>query len=215
MKKKEVKKTLESTEQQAQPLSSEQIAEEKNIPASEQNSEGQEDAKEIAADEAAKSEAQERPENVHGQEGEKDTDTPEKTNNVFDGTDWKKRVEKFFTDYPLAKRFVAQIGKEIADDISLHTDGQCLEKALLRVLCREYVAPEQLAGDETFLQSYVLTNDAVKQAIVDEYLDNLQKSAPVRAITSGGQITLAPPSRPKSIEEAGAVIRTMLNNRRI
>ncbi len=200
-------------EQQARPAPEEVILKETNIPSAEETEKRLTDnGEEQVLKQPHEQTAPELPEDT----GEKTNDTPiEKKTAVFDGDGWRATVKKFFTEYPLAKNFASQIGKEIADDAALHTDANCLEKALLRVLCREYVAPEKLAEDDGFLQNYVLTNQAVKQAIIDEYLDNLQKSAPVRAIASGGQITLTPPSRPKSIEEAGAVIRTMLNNRRI
>lgn len=209
-------------EQQARPTPEDFVPEEKNIPVREETA-GQEiksNSSQTPTDGAQTQ--QDEPQKLGKSQtailqdtGEKTTDTPEKQRAVFECEDWKSSVEKFFTDYPLAKRFAAQIGKEIAEDESLHTDCGCLEKALLRVLCREYVAPENLVKNDDFLRTYVYADEAIKQAIVDEYLDNLQKSMPVRAISSGGQISLTPPSRPKSIEEAGAVIRTMLNNRRI
>lgn len=201
-------------DQQARPAPEEVIPKETNIPSAEETDKRLTDTngEEQVIKQPPEQTAPELPEDT----GEKTTDTPEeKKTAVFDGDGWRATVNKFFAEYPLAKSFAAEIGKEIADDETLHTDENCLAKALLRVLCREYVAPEKLAEDDGFLQNYVFTNQAVKQAIIDEYLDNLQKSAPVRAIASGGQITLTPPSRPKSIEEAGAVIRTMLNNRRI
>lgn len=214
-------------EQQARPAPEEIIPEEKNIPVREDTEDiadkdtvPQDGVQEPAAEQ---SDSQTQTDNtaqttseIPDKEGEKTSDTPEENKKaVFDKDGWKSTVAKFFAHYPVAKRFAAQIGDEIAKDQSLHYDDECLEKALLRVLCREYTAPETLATDESFLKNHVYSNESVRQAIVDDYLDNLQKSMPVRAISSGGQITLTPPSRPKSIEEAGAVITTMLNNRRI
>jgi hypothetical protein len=43
----------------------------------------------------------------------------------------------------------------------------------------------------------------------------LENSRPPKAISSRGKITLTPPDRPKSIAEAGNVIKSMLKNRRI
>ena len=209
MKKNKDKKT---SDQQAQPVFEEKFLENTDIPLKEEQSAQNIDTK--SDDSSLKAQSEQLPQE---KEGENTQDTSQKTDKaVFDDENaWKDKVKAFFTQYPVAKDFAAQIGREIASDKSLHTVDDCLEKALLRVLCKEYVSPAKLAQNNEFLQSYIYPNEAVRQAIVDEYLDNIQKSMPPRSISSGGQITLTPPSKPRSIEEAGAVIKTMLNNRRI
>lgn len=151
-----------------------------------------------------------------GDKGEKTGDTPENENTpIYEQVGWKEKVQKFLRDFPIAKDFAAQIGREIADSKDLLFDQNCLEKALAITLAKGYVAPEKLAADEDFLQKYVYSNQAVKDRIIQDYFDELQHNQPPKSISTRGQMTLAPPSRPKSIAEAGSVIRAMLNNRRI
>ncbi len=134
---------------------------------------------------------------------------------VFAQVGWKDKVTDFLQRYPIAKQFSAQIGSEIAQNQSLQQDGDCLEKALAAVLATAYISPEKLAGDEEFLQKYIYENNAVKDKIIQEYLDGLQQNLPPKSISSRGRTALTPPSRPKSIAEAGSVIKAMLDNRRI
>lgn len=134
---------------------------------------------------------------------------------VFEQVGWKAKVQDFLQAYPIAKDFSSQIGRIIADSSELSQDENCLEKALATALAKAYISPEKLAGDEEFLQKYVFANQALKDRIIQEYLDSLQQNLPPKSISSRGQITLTPPSRPTSIAEAGNVFKAMFNNRRI
>ncbi len=145
-----------------------------------------------------------------------DRDTPIDENMpVYEQVGWKDKVQRFLRDYPIAKNFAEQIGREIANDKGLSLDASCLEKALAITLAKEYVAPDKLVEDEDFLQKYILCNESIKDRIIDGYFESLQQNLPPRSISSRGQMTITPPSKPKSIAEAGSVIRAMLNNRRI
>ena len=151
-----------------------------------------------------------------GSQGEEINDAPENENiPVFEQVGWKAKVQSFLQTYPIAKDFSAQIGRIIADSKELSQDENCLEKALASVLADAYVSPEKLASDEEFLQKYVYGNQAVKDRIIQEYFDTLQRNLPPKSISARGQITLTPPSRPTSIAEAGNVFKAMFNNRRI
>lgn len=151
-----------------------------------------------------------------GSKGEMNKDTPIDENMpVYEQVGWKDKVQRFLRDYPIAKNFAEQIGMEIANDKGLSLDASCLEKALAITLAKEYVAPDKLAEDEDFLQKYILCNESIKDRIIDGYFESLQQNLPPRSISSRGHMTITPPSKPKSIAEAGSVIRAMLNNRRI
>ena len=182
--------------------SGENALEPENIPPTTQGEEGQEkDADNVACD---------------GSQGEEIKDAPEnETVPVFEQVGWKAKVQQFLQAYPIAKDFSTQIGRIIADSEALSQDENCLEKAFLTALVNAYVAPEKLATDEEFLQKYVFDNQSVKDRIIQEYLDGLQQNLPPKSISSRGQITLTPPSKPTSIAEAGNVFKAMFNNRRI
>ena len=151
-----------------------------------------------------------------GREGEDVNDAPNNGSmSVFEQVGWKAKVQNFLQAYPIAKDFSAQIGRLIADSKALSQDENCLEKALATALADAYVAPEKIAADEEFLRKNVLSNQVLKDRIIQEYLDGLQQNLPPKSISTGGQITLTPPSRPTSIAEAGNIFKAMFNNRRI
>lgn len=189
------------------------VSEFENIP-QEIRGEEQQDAGEILRTDQAEKDADDGA--CDGREGEEIKDAPEnEIRPVFEQVGWKSKVQSFLQAYPIAKDFSAQIGKIIADSEQLSQDENCLEKALATALAAAYVSPEKLAGDEEFLQKYVLSNQELKDRIIQEYLDGLQQNLPPKSISARGQITITPPSRPTSIAEAGNVFKAMFNNRRI
>ncbi|MDE6189465.1 MAG: hypothetical protein K2G37_04190 [Clostridia bacterium] len=167
------------------------------------------------AQESEKIQAEQAQDTAEEQE-EKTVDTPdEKEQAVYETEGWQAMVEEFFKTYPVAKGFATMIGEQIVSDAELCKDERCLEKALLRVFDKVYVPPKDLVRNQEFLETYVYKDDAIKNAIVERYLEELEKSRPPKAISSRGKITLTPPDKPKSIAEAGSLIKTMLKNRRI
>ena len=143
-------------------------------------------------------------------------DTPDEIEQaVYEREGWQAKVEEFFKTYPVAKGFASMIGEQIVADPLLSNDEHCLEKALARVFDKVYVPPKDLIRNQEFLENYVYKDETIKNAIVERYLEALEKSRPPKAISSRGKITLTPPDKPKSIAEAGSLIKSMLNNRRI
>ncbi|MDE6614005.1 MAG: hypothetical protein K2K24_00695, partial [Clostridia bacterium] len=131
---------------------------------------------------------------------------------VYEEDGWQSKVEEFFEKYPVAKGFASMIGEQIVGDEGLAHDANCLEKALARVFDKVYVPPKELVRNQEFLEKYVYQNESIKNAIIEKYLEDLENTRPPKSISSRGKITLTPPDRPKSIAEAGNVIKSMLNN---
>ncbi|MGN0771848.1 MAG: hypothetical protein ACI4MI_04615 [Christensenellales bacterium] len=134
---------------------------------------------------------------------------------LYQSPDWKTKTDKFFEEYPSAKRWAEQIGRTIADDNQLARNENCLEIALARVLSDNYLTPQEMIQNRDFVEQYVLTNEQIKSKIIDEYIQSLEQNRPPKSMMGRGQIILSPPNKPKSIEEAGEIIKKMLVNRRI
>ncbi|MGN0789022.1 MAG: hypothetical protein ACI4MY_03710 [Christensenellales bacterium] len=158
-------------------------------------------------------------------EGEKPDTYNEKSNRKQDETSnrqpiyeqgrWKDRTDDFFESYPIARSFAVEIGKEIAGDEQLARNESCLEIALAKVLSKAYVSPREMILNKDFVDKYVLTNEQIKSTIIDGYIQSLERNSPPKSMMGRGQIILSPPNKPKSIEEAGEIIKKMLINRRI
>jgi len=115
---------------------------------------------------------------------------------------FRARVDKFFSENPAARPFAKQIAQEIADG-GLTSDENCFDKALLRFLVKSYKSPSQLMESEDFVNDYILPNERIKRLFIEDYLFGLSQNKPPRTIFSAGVTALTPPSRPKTLEEAG------------
>lgn len=119
--------------------------------------------------------------------------------------DWKEAVDKFFERTPSAKPFAKDIAKILIDNPDLRQDKNCLDVALVSVLSEKFKTPEQLLSDGQFLNDYVLCSDTVKQAVIEKYLGEMRKGMPPAIMSRGGLQCVAPDTKPKTIEEAGAL----------
>lgn len=114
--------------------------------------------------------------------------------------DWENKVQKLIEKYPIATKFTDEISSEIQQG-EMIKDEDCLEKALLKVLSQNYKEPSEQAKDDKVL-SFVLTNEEIKEKIIDEYREKLKNKAP-KILPKGGEITLNQPMKPKTIYDAG------------
>ena len=119
--------------------------------------------------------------------------------------DWKVAVDKFFERTPSAKPFAKDIARILIDNPDLRQDKNCLDIALVSVLSEKFKTPEQLLSDGQFLNDYVLCSDTVKQAVIQKYLGEMREGMPPTILSRGGLQCVAPDTKPKTIEEAGAL----------
>lgn len=137
------------------------------------------------------------------------------TTPVYESPDWESRVGEFMKKYPQAARYTQSIAKTLAQDQSLAMREDCLERAYFDVLVKADRTPEEVIADDDFLEKYVFDNPRVKDRIIEKYLlENMDAEVP-RTIAGSGRTHVTPPSRPKSIREAGGIVKNMLANRRI
>lgn len=129
--------------------------------------------------------------------------TGQRTQYSPDEEEWKAAVDGFFDALPSARGFAKEIAAELIAHPELKQDSNCLNNALTRVLLSKWKSPRELITDGQFLKEYVLSSDSVKQAVINEYLQNLREGKPPLALRGGGQALVTPMSKPKSIEEAG------------
>lgn len=137
------------------------------------------------------------------------------TTPAYELPDWDEKVEKFMKDYPSAQRYIQSIARVLASNPEISIGGDCLEKAYFKVLLDVDRPYEELASDDGFIEKYVMNNEKVKDRIIAEFL---RKNMDVRIpeiIAGSGRTCVTPPSRPKSISEAGGIVKNMLANRRI
>jgi hypothetical protein len=73
--------------------------------------------------------------------------------------------------------------------------------------------PATLLNDPAFLSKHILTNPAIKEAILKSHMQEIKNTPAPPVITgssSGMGVVAPPPERPKNIEEAGNMFESML-----
>ena len=135
---------------------------------------------------------------------------------LYEKDEWEDKVADFVKEYPIAKEYAAEISEILKEDPHLAKEEGCLDIALGRAVAKSYKTPESMMRDGAFLEKYVYSNGEIRDKVIEDYLSELAPlgGAP-RTIPHGGSAAIIPPSSAKSIEEAGAMMEKMLNERRI
>jgi len=143
--------------------------------------------------------------------GEADGSTP-----LYARDEWDEKVAAFVDKYPIAREYAAEISETIKSDPALAKESGCLDIALGRAVARHYRTPESMMEDGEFLEKYVYSNGKVRDKVIEDYLRELSPlgDAP-KTIPHGGSAAIIPPSRARSIEEAGAMTEKLIKARRI
>lgn len=129
--------------------------------------------------------------------------------NVKKATDWEGKVSELVKKYPVAETLGVDIAKEISEDSELTKSEDCLEKALLKVLSKNYKAPDDLAKEKSVIDK-VLESEENREKIIDEYLAKIKSKQPPITLPKGGAIPLSPPQKLASIKEAGEMARKII-----
>ena len=155
-------------------------------------------------------------------ESERRSETPELPSEregsapLYERDDWEDKVADFVGKYPIAQDYAGEIGRVLKEDPDLAARDGCLEIALGRALAKEYKTPESIIEDETFLEKYVYGNDRIRDRVIKDYLAELSPLAGApRTLPHGGAAAILPPTRARSIEEAGAMAEKLIKSRRI
>ena len=135
---------------------------------------------------------------------------------LYEREEWEDRVAEFLGKYPIAEEYAAEISSVLKEEPDLAKRENCLEVALGRALAKNYKKPESIMEDENFLEAHVYRNDKVRDRVIRDYLAGLSPlSGAPKTLPHGGAAAIIPPSRVRSIEEAGAMAEKMINARRI
>jgi len=135
---------------------------------------------------------------------------------LYEKEEWDERVANFLESNPIAEEYGAEIASILKEDAELAKKENCLEIALGKAVAKHYKKPESIIEDEAFLERYVYRNDKIRDRVIGDYLEGLSPlvGAP-RTIPHGGAAAIIPPTRARSIEEAGAMAEKLIKSRRI
>ena len=128
----------------------------------------------------------------------------EKENNkiVYTEEDWNKRVASFLEKNPEAKKYSKEISEAILNNEDLKSKENALELAWSGIAMKNYVEPEKLAKDKTFLNSYIFNNEEIKKQVLESYLKELKIAPTVITGSSGVNISSKEEFTPKNLSDA-------------
>lgn len=127
----------------------------------------------------------------------------ESANSVADGYDDGRianEVCEFLNEHPEASAYAEQIAEMTSRRGDLSKGF--LQKAYVAVL-NEAVKAERERVTEDFILQKALQSSSVKEKIIRDYLSAISSQKGAKLISNAGEIAVIPPSKPKSISQAG------------
>lgn len=135
---------------------------------------------------------------------QKEQDQPEQT-----GQSFQSGLESFLLANDDAKQFEDEIKQKI--DLS-STAADPYQVAWAGVVLDHLTGSKQKAGDP-IVNKYVLSDEQVRNQVIQEYLNDLEKHKPPYVISSlgGERVSSISPGTPSSLAEAKEIVSKMFN----
>lgn len=130
----------------------------------------------------------------------------EKNKTIFYEEDWNKRVANFLEKNPEAKKYSKEISEKILNSPELKSSENALELAWSSIAMKNYVEPEKLASDKTFLNSYIFNNEEIKKQVLENYLKEIKTAPPVISGSRGAKLSSKEDYAPKNLNDAKKIV---------
>ena len=130
----------------------------------------------------------------------------EKNKTIFYEEDWNKRVANFLEKNPEAKKYSKEISEKILNSPELKSSENALELAWSSIAMKNYVEPEKLASDKTFLNSYIFNNEEIKKQVLEYYLKEIKTAPPVISGSRGAKVCSKEDYAPKNLNDAKKIV---------
>ncbi len=131
-----------------------------------------------------------------------------KKNSSF-SVDMETYEKDFIKNFPEVLGEIQSL-KDLADSLGDTSYGH-LERAYLNSLKQKIEENENYYKSQNYLLDCIRQDKALKESIIREYLEGVQGSKPTVRLTSGnGMASITPPSKPKTLAEAGIIAQQIL-----
>ena len=120
----------------------------------------------------------------------------------------EKRVNEFVNKFDIAKPFSGALKESLAQAENLD-----INEVALGLISKNYKTAEQYSHDEDFLNNYIFSNQEIKDKIVKDYLSKITQNSPIKVENGGSSITLTPPNKPTTIQEAGKLAKSIIKQK--
>ena len=142
-----------------------------------------------------------------------DAENSQKAENspVYNSDTWKDDVSAFLTQNEEAKAYANEIANEIMNDKRLQLSPDALELAWARIMKREYALPKNLAQNDDFINNQILSQENVKERVLNEYFTNIQKTKTPPVIARSGVVATLAEKEPTNLAEAKLLVEKLFN----
>ena len=129
----------------------------------------------------------------------------------YEKAEWKQSVSSFLERNPNAQKYAGEIMDVLINDKVLASATNSLDLAYDRVIASKYKSEDELILDENFINNYVLNNEKIKTAIINNYLAEIKKNKSPQLInsTKTGSLGVTPTKKPSSLSEAMAMAENL------
>lgn len=127
--------------------------------------------------------------------------------------EYAAEAERFLRANPFACAYACEIADVAAKNGDL--SHGFLERAFIAVLAEKLKTAEQNAASADKIYEAAVARNDVYGRIIKRYLEQIEKNRGATLICSDGLPALAPPLKPKNLEEAGAFAVSVLKHRGI
>ena len=113
------------------------------------------------------------------------------------------------------QRILIEISDEILKDAELQSSPNMLDIAWARVLAKNYKTPDQIISEDSFLENYILSNEQIKNKIMNSYISEVNKRKSPSVIGSGikgGVSLLTKGGKPSTLNDAKVLAEKMLRH---
>lgn len=129
--------------------------------------------------------------------------------------DFMQNFDKIMTDFAEKCPDAKTKEKEIKEKFLAFPGLQKIDGGMdiAYALVKTQASPAELIMNPEFVQTYVLSNEKIKAAVVDEYIKSLAKLEVPKLISSeGSTLVVAPKNTPKTLGDANKIFQKMLEN---
>jgi hypothetical protein len=125
----------------------------------------------------------------------------------YEEENWQDNVGQFLLANPDAKEFASEIVNEIIKDKDLASNPNSLQLAYNKILASKYIPTNKLIESEDFINTYILTNEKIKEKIINNYIKGLNNQTPkVIASSKLSSVGLTPNKKASNLEEARKMV---------
>ena len=132
----------------------------------------------------------------------------QRLNNESRQNEIEKKVDDFVTKFDAVRPF----RETLKDNLTTNSD-KSIEEIALDLLATSYKSPKDYVEDEEFLNNYIYSNESIKDRIIKDYLSKVTQDSPIKVEGSMRSISLVPPTKPTTIEEAGLMAKSIIKQK--